>query len=80
MRIEGVDAKALLLKRAAKVLILVSDFGNGGECVLRLNTRQLRVRPAVARDAETGEEVALTGDSVLFPLKKHDFRTILAEE
>jgi len=77
-KIAGTDANALTLKRGGRALVLVVDYGDGGECRLELNTKLLALSPELpARDALTDEEVKRVGPGAYtFAIKKHDFKLV----
>jgi hypothetical protein len=80
VNIEGVDAKALVLNRPNKALVLVTDFGGGGECVLKPDAAKLGLKNVTsAKDAETGETLPVTSGTVKFALGKHDCRMVVME-
>lgn len=80
VKIAGVTAKALVLSRPAKALVLVTDFGDGGECALTVDAGKLGLKNGfIAKDAETGEALTVTNGRITFPLKKHDFRMVEVE-
>jgi hypothetical protein len=80
IHVEGVDAKALVLSRPGKALVLVTDFGNGGDCTLTVDTQRLGLKNEfTAQDAETGEALPVADGKVQFALKKHDFRIVVVE-
>jgi hypothetical protein len=70
-----VDARSSVLTRGKRALVIVTDYGNGGEVKLTLDRAAL-VLPAdvTAKDFETGEACGFS-----FNLKKHDFKAVLVE-
>jgi len=75
------DAEPLIVAKPGGVMIMVSDFGDGGEVVVSPDLARLGIAGKVtAVDVETGAalEVAATG-SVRFALKKHDFKLVRIE-
>ena len=78
--VTGIDAKTIAMSRGGKALVVVTDYGGGGECTVRLDCAELGIAPtAKARDFETGEPIE--GDArqgLRFALKKHDFKALLA--
>ena len=85
--IRAADAKALVLTRPSKdfpghskSLIIVCDFGNGGEVGMKLDATSIGLRAGyTARDAETGTSLTLAGNRVTFSIAAHDFRMIALE-
>ncbi len=81
LSIEGCDARGIVIVKGPRAVVVATDYGEGGECELRLDLAKLGLPATVkAADLETGE--ALAGDgrgAVRFPLKKHDFRAVLFE-
>ncbi len=81
LAVEGVDARAIVLVNGPRAIVIVTDYGEGGECTLSLDLAATGV-PAtvVAKDLETGEPIAGGAPgSVTFPLKKHDLRAVIFE-
>jgi hypothetical protein len=77
--VSGVDARTLALARNGRALVIVTDYGDGGQAEVTLDRAALGL-PAVftARDFETGESVSSTASGHLrFPLQKHDFKAVL---
>jgi hypothetical protein len=80
VRVEGGNTKALVLARAGKALVIVTDFGGGGQFRMTVNARKLRLKPRfTAQDAQTGDPIHVQNSSVAFSLARHDFRMILLE-
>jgi hypothetical protein len=78
--VRGADARSLVLARGGRAMVIVTDFGNGGNIAMSVNPRALGVRSAfTARDAETGEVLNVTSGKLLFPLERHDFREVVLE-
>ena len=81
------DVKALVLARPStehpgksKCLIIVSDFGNGGDVGMTVNAKTIGLRAGyTATDAETGASLPLAGNKVTFSIARHDFRMIALE-
>ncbi len=72
--------KWIAYSRGGKAYILVCDYGNGGNREIKLDLTRLGLKPGVtAKNWETGEAMNLTGASLSFSLKKHDFRVIAVE-
>ncbi len=79
LRVDGVTAKAIVMVNNGRTLVIVTDYGTGGDCRLTLDLPALGLpAPTAASDLETGQAVPLAGPGeVRFPLKKHDFRTVV---
>jgi hypothetical protein len=78
IRIEGIDAKALVVTRPGAVTVFVTNVGQDGACRLVLD-KELGLKPdAPALDGETGKPIDRVGEAVYsFPLRRHDFRLIV---
>jgi hypothetical protein len=80
VRVTGGDAKALVLARAGKALVVVTDFSGGGEYHLRVDVPRLRLpKGFVATDAQTGEALPVTARNISLTIPKHDFKMILLQ-
>ncbi|MBI3922605.1 MAG: hypothetical protein HY318_14375 [Armatimonadetes bacterium] len=80
VQVGGLQAKALVLSRPAKALVLVTDFAEGGEGTFTVDTKRLGLKGSFeAKDAETGEPLPVEQGKVRFALKKHDFRMVVVE-
>jgi len=79
VQVNGVNAKTLVLSRAGRVVVIVTDYGGGGHCQVRLDREALNLPTSLqATDLETGEHIDLANEGILsFPLKQHDFKAIL---
>ncbi len=80
-KVEGSDAVSLVVSKPDSAMILVCDYGDGGELGLTLARESLGLQgPIKATDMENGEPLTVTaGGAIQFPLKKHDFKLILVE-
>jgi len=81
IRIEGIEAKALVVAKEGAVAVFVTNTGRDGTCRLALD-KSLGVKPdATATDAETGKPIARAGERTYsFPLKRHDFKLVFVGE
>jgi len=81
VQVAGVDGKTLVLSRGQRAIVVVTDYGEGGNCRLTLDLARLNLPPeSTARDLETDEPVHRAAPGVLaFPLQKHDFKVVLVE-
>ncbi len=76
-RIEGMDGILFVLSAPQKVMVCVSDYGEGGDCRLTLDTKRLGLKPDFeAENWEKPEEkIVASNGTVLIPaFPKHDFR------
>ena len=78
IRIEGIEAKALVVAKPGAVAVFLTNTGRDGTCRLTLD-KTLSLKPdAPALDAETGKPIERAGDGgYTFPLKRHDFKLVL---
>jgi len=78
---QSLDAKTLVIAKPGRVLIVVTDYGEGGSGVVDLNMKALSLKPsATAVDFETGDAVPLVGAGRFkISLAKHDFQILKIE-
>lgn len=77
--VEGLDVTSLVMSKKDAAMILVCDWGGGGEGTLHLDAGQFKsdTLPWRAVDAETGAPLIRTADNAFrFQLEKHDFKLI----
>ena len=69
------DLRCILYSRGDKLMLVATDFGDGGPCRVRLDLAKLGLtgRALTAANAETEAELAVDGSAVGFGLRKHDF-------
>jgi hypothetical protein len=81
VRVGGADARTLALAKDGRAVLVVADYGEGGDCVVTLDIGKLGLKPeAAASDLETGEPIQRSAPGVFtFPIKKHDFRILHVE-
>lgn len=81
VQVEGVEGKVLLLSRGRRAVVVVTDYGDGGPCRVKLEGPRLGLpAEAQAKDLESGAAVERVGTGLFaFPLNKHDFKAILVE-
>lgn len=81
LAVEGVNAKAILLVRGAKALAIVTDYGGGGDGVVKLDLKATGVpETAKPKDLESGQGLASPGPGqASLNLKKHDYRVVVWE-
>jgi hypothetical protein len=81
VKVAGVDARTLALARGKRALVIVTDYGKGGDAKLTLDRAALRLpASATAKDFETGEPITSNAPGEFsFRMKKHDFKAVLLE-
>jgi hypothetical protein len=72
------ETSTLLLSKPGSVLLVVCDYGEGGEFTIALDAERLDLAgPFSAKDVETGETLTLSpAGEIVFTMKKHDFKVI----
>ena len=73
--IEGSETSSLVVSKPGRAIIVVCDYGNGGDLKLTFDL----TAKFTAKDMESGQPLTVTGNTVQFALKKHDFKMILVE-
>jgi hypothetical protein len=75
------DAVQLIVTKPGSALVLVCDYGNGGEVLLKSDLKRLGIaRGLTATNVETGLPLDVTGDGqARLVLKKHDFALVRIE-
>jgi hypothetical protein len=73
------SVRSILLKRGDRLLIMATDFGEGGECTMHIDPSVFPPGKVRAVDGETGAPVTLEGQTLRFALSKHDFKLIEIE-
>lgn len=79
---EAVIGKTLVISKPGAAIIVVSDYGNGGSCRVKVNLTRLGLPPDVhASNFETGEaiEQVATGEYRL-TVPRHDMRILLVRQ
>jgi len=76
--VQGADVRTLVMARHREAIVVVTDYGNGGQCRLTLGLRKLGVsEAATATDFETGETFERTGPGRFrFAIAKHDMEIL----
>ena len=76
------DLRCILFRRDDKLMLIATDFGNGGPCRVTLDRDRLGLAggPLRATNQEAGEELLVEGNAVVFELKKHDFAVALVSQ
>jgi hypothetical protein len=75
------DLKGLVMVKGEKAVVIVTDYGSGGDCTVRLDLPKLSL-PALRKvtDMETGEPVVCAGPGqATFTLKQHDYKVLAFE-
>lgn len=78
VRVEGGETATLVVSKPGSAIVVVCDYGNGGDLSLKLNTVALALRGALAAtDLENGQTLLITSEGrVGLKLRRHDFRVI----
>lgn len=81
VKVDGTKACTIALVRGQRALIVVTDYGSGGDVKLTLARAALKLPASTtAKDFETGEPVkSNAAGEFLFSLKKHDFKALLID-
>jgi len=81
VEVEGVDARTLAIACGGRAIAVVTDYGGGGDCRVKLDLAKLGLKPeAAAVDLENDKPIERTAPgSFRFPLGKHDFRILRVE-
>ena len=76
--VEGVDARTIVLSKTGEAIVVVTDYGEGGEARVLIDLETLGLREdGRGVDLETGEPIERSGPGgFVFDLKKHDFRIL----
>ena len=76
--VEGADVRTLAMARNGEAIIVVTDYGDGGQCTLTLDRETLGVAEgATAKDFETGEAIERIGPGRFrFTIGKHDMEIL----
>jgi len=79
--IKGVDARGIVMQKEGKTLVIITDYGQGGQAEVKLDGKILKLPENLkCHDFETGEEIKITSTGeIIFTLNKHDFRALLLE-
>lgn len=80
-KVEGTDAATLVVHRPGSALVLVCDYGHGGNVSLVLDRAALGLKGKLsAVDLESGGALPVTANArVGFALRKHDFKLVLVK-
>ncbi len=78
LSVTGCDAKGIVMVKGQKAIAIVTDYGEGGTCTMKLDLGKLGL-PATVKPSyrESGEALTAAGPGeASFPLKKHDFKAV----
>ena len=68
------DTSSLLVCKANHAMIVICDWGGGGDIQVKLDTKVLSLNGALkVTNAETNQPLAVDGNIISLHLKKHDF-------
>ena len=81
LQVRGCNALGIVVVNGTRAVVIVTDYGEGGECTLQLDLEGVSLPGTVKpTDFETGDPLASDMPGrVSFTLKKHDFRAVLFE-
>jgi hypothetical protein len=78
VKIKGLESSSLILKKQDAVLILICDYGNGGNVSIAPDRNKLGLDSNFsASNLETGKPIKISGGEMRIKLKKHDYIMIL---
>ena len=81
LTIDGAETSSIVHRGERKIVVVVTDWGDGAAVKARLDVDRLGLGPDfTATDFETGEPVERAGATLTFELAEHDYRTIVVEE
>ncbi len=76
-KITGIESSSLLLVRNGEALLVVTDYGNGGNCDVNLPVDALKLKKdGMYYDADSGAVLTKKDGGCTFDIKKHDFKII----
>jgi len=71
------DTSSLVVSKPGHTLLVLCDWGNGGNLQVKLDTKALSLTGGLkATDIESGQPLPINGNTVSVTLKKHDFKVI----
>ena len=77
LTLTGIETSGIVHRSESETLIILTDYGEGGEARVAIDAKQLGLTPDTkATDFETGEAVPFERNTLHFPLKKHDMEVI----
>ena len=78
--VTGMDAPFLVLKCKNNIILVITDYGNGGDCQVKLDLQRLNLAPNfTATNVENAQEQLMAQGNILSikGIKRHDFRTFI---
>jgi hypothetical protein len=78
VQVDGIQAATLAMAKDGQAVIVVTDYGAGGPCRMKLDLASLGLKQdAAATDFETGAAIQRTAaGTYAFAIKKHDFKIL----
>jgi hypothetical protein len=80
VRVKGSDAVTLVVYKPGDAIVVVSDWGDGGEMELLLDTKKMGLagKTFTAKDIEDGTQLQAepSAGSIKFSMKRHNFKAI----
>jgi hypothetical protein len=71
------DTSSIIASKPGHAMMVICDWGGGGNVQVKLDTKVLSLNGALkVTNAETGEPLTVSGNTISFTLKKHDFEVI----
>jgi len=71
------ETSSLIVSKPGSIMLVVCDYGDGGEHVINLDTKVLSLNGQLkAVNVETGSAIPVTGNTLKINLKKHDFMVL----
>ena len=75
------DVRCLLVRRPGKLMLVATDFGNGGPVSIALDLKALGIKGSPSGvNVETKQMVRMEQGTLKLDLKKHDFNLLLIQE
>jgi hypothetical protein len=76
-QISGGETSSLLVSKPGRVILVVCDYGDGGDLTVKLDPSLGLGGEFTATDVESDQALPVVAGTVRFALKKHDFKMIL---
>lgn len=82
VKVEGIDTSSLTLIKPGSCLILIADWGNGGDALITPPPNHFKNSTQIkAKDLDNNKPLEVTPDrKIKFNIKKHDYKVVLIEE